>query len=147
MTERPTETLRVSRVVPATRERVFRAWTEPEQVKRWWTIGEGWSTQSAEIDLRVGGKFALGNRAEGGQVVLITGEFLVVEPPDRLVYTWRFPGSEPAENKVTVEFRDNGGKTEVVVVHEQASKEMAEGAVAGWTAALRSLASALGAET
>ena len=139
--EGASETLRVSRIVAAPKERVFRAWTEPSQVTKWWTIGEGWKTPFAEIDLRVGGKFSLGNRPAGGELVLITGEFLVVEPPDRLVYTWRFPGAEPAENRITVEFRGLGAQTEVVVTHEQASKEMAEGAALGWKAALEGLGS------
>jgi uncharacterized protein YndB with AHSA1/START domain len=49
--ENSTETLRIRRIIPATKETLFRAWTEPEQLKRWWTIGEGWKAEFAEIDL------------------------------------------------------------------------------------------------
>ena len=133
------ETLAVSRIVPAPRNRVFRAWTKPSEVKKWWTIGEGWKTSSAEIDLRVGGKLSIGNEPLGGGAVVITGEFVVVEPPSKLVYTWLFPGSPPDEGLVTVEFRDLGLQTEVVVTHSRASKDMLLGAIAGWQAALEGL--------
>jgi len=136
----PTETLRVRRVIPATKERVFRAWTDPSQLKAWWRIGEGWSTTSAEVDPRVGGRIALGNQPVGGGNMVITGEFLRVEPPDVLVFTWRFPGAVPEESVVTVEFRQLGEETEVVITHEGSPRAMAPGAVAGWNATLQSLA-------
>lgn len=136
--------MRIRRIIPATKERVFRAWTEPAQLKRWWSIGEGWRTLFAEIDLRVGGKFALGNKPPDADMLLITGEFLVVDPPDKLAYTWRFQGTNPEENIITVEFHGRGEKTEVVVTHEQSSKEMGPSALAGWRAALESLCLFLG---
>ena len=138
-TENSAKTFRVRRIIPVKKERLFRAWTEPEQVTRWWTIGEGWRAEFAEIDLRVGGVFTVGNRPRSGEPVLITGKFLEVEPPDRLVYTWRFGPANPEENVITVEFRELGEETEIVVTHEQASKAMLAGAVAGWEAALESL--------
>jgi uncharacterized protein YndB with AHSA1/START domain len=137
--EDSTETLTVTRVVPAPRNRVFRAWTVPSELKKWWTIGEGWKTSSAEIDLRVGGTFSIGNEPLGGGAVVISGKFLVVEPPRKLVYTWLFPGSTPEASTITVEFRDLGPQTEVVVTHAGASKEMLLGAIAGWEAALAGL--------
>jgi uncharacterized protein YndB with AHSA1/START domain len=130
-------------VVAARKERVFRAWTEPSQLKRWWTIGEGWTTTFVDMDLRVGGRFTLGNAPADGSVVLITGEFLVIQPPDKLVYTWRFHAPKPEDGKVTVEFRGLGDRTEVIVTHEHVSKEMGPSAIAGWNAALQSLASVL----
>jgi uncharacterized protein YndB with AHSA1/START domain len=137
--ENPTETLRVRSIVPSRKEKVFRAWTEPSALKQWWTIGEGWRTSFAEVDLRVGGRFTLGNEQAGGTTLLITGEFLEIEPPDKLVYTWRFPGETPENGIVTVEFKGQGDDTEVIITHEQASKAMAPGAIAGWGSALWSL--------
>ena len=63
------EVLRIKRVIPATKERLFQAWTQPEQLRRWWTIGEGWKAEFAEIDLRVGGKFRVGNKPRSGEPV------------------------------------------------------------------------------
>ncbi|MGA2663469.1 MAG: SRPBCC family protein [Nitrososphaerales archaeon] len=140
MTQVDPDSLRVSKVVPGRKERVFSAWTDPAKLKKWWTIGEGWTTSFAEVDLKVGGRFSLGNEQAGGAKLVITGEFLVVEPNDRLVYTWRFPGEPPQQSVVTVEFKGMGDATEVVVTHEQAMKIMGPEAVAGWNAILRSLA-------
>jgi len=141
--EDDTETLRMSRVVPAPQAKVFRAWTEPELMKRWWSIGEGWTTSTAEVDLRVGGRYSLLNHHDGGDELKITGEFQAIEPPRRLVYTWRFPGSLPVESLVTVEFHQHEAGTEVVVKHERSPKAMGPGAIAGWNAALARLATFL----
>jgi uncharacterized protein YndB with AHSA1/START domain len=137
------ETIRVRKIVPARKDRVFRAWTEPSQVKRWWTLGEGWKTSFVDLDLRVGGRFTVGNEPVSGNPLVITGEFLVVQPPDKLVYTWRFQLPTPEETLVTVEFRSLGDETEVLVTHEHSSKEMGPSAVAGWNAALEGLVSLL----
>ena len=137
------ETIRVRRVVPARKERVFRAWTEPSQMKRWWTIGEGWKTSFVDVDLRVGGRFTVGNEPAGGSPLLITGEFLVVQPPDKLVYRWLFHTPTPEESLVTVEFNDLGSSTEIVITHEGMSKDMGPSAIAGWSTALSGLASLL----
>jgi len=139
-----TETVQVRKVVPATKERVFRAWTDASQVKRWWTLGEGWKTSFVELDLKVGGRFTVGNEPAAGSPLVITGEFLEVQPPDKLVYTWRFQLPKPEDTLVTVEFRSLGTETEVLVTHEHSSKEMGPSAVAGWTAALNGLAALLG---
>ncbi len=139
MEENPDRTFTVARVVPAPRERVFRAWTRPAELKKWWSIGEGWKTQSAEVDLRVGGKFSLVNEPLGGGAVTVAGEFLAVEPPQKLVYTWRFPDIGPKASTITVEFKDLVAQTEVVVTHAQASQEMIPGAIEGWEAALAGL--------
>ena len=133
------ETLTVSRTVPAPRQRVFKAWTTPSELKKWWSVGQGWKTPSAKIDLRVGGKFEIANEPEGGGAVMITGEYLVVDRPSKLSYTWVFPGEKTEESVVTVEFRDLGKRTEVVVTHSKASKGMLLQAIEGWDNALAGL--------
>ena len=139
----PTDTVVVRKLLPARKERVFKAWTDPSQVKRWWKIGEGWKTLSVDMDLRVGGRFSLENETAEGNNLVISGEFLKVQPPDRLVYTWRFPAPVPVDTLVTVEFRERGDGTEVVVRHEHTGQEMGPSAIAGWTMALSELASLL----
>ena len=101
MGEEPGESLTVSRTIPAPRARVFKAWTTPSEVKKWWSLGEGWKTPKAEVDLRVGGKLSIANEPEGGGAVTITGEFVLVEPPNKLVYTWVFPGEKTEESLIT----------------------------------------------
>jgi uncharacterized protein YndB with AHSA1/START domain len=116
----PAITLRLSRRFSAPREKVFRAWTQPEALKKWWCPG-GWAPAEIEVDLRVGGSYRIGmRRLPGGSPVYVRGEFLEVRPPERLVYTWRWDGALAGlrETRVTVEFLDAGEATEVVLTHE-----------------------------
>jgi uncharacterized protein YndB with AHSA1/START domain len=115
----PQTTLHLARTFLAPREKVFRAWTNPEELKKWWGP-PGYSTPSAEVDLRVGGKYRLGMRKlPDGELFYLTGTYRDVRPPERLVYTWRWEANpEMGETLVTVEFRAVGDSTEVVLTHE-----------------------------
>lgn len=112
--------LEVRRLIPARPERLFEAWTTPAQLERWWGP-RGVRCTRAEVDPRVGGVYRIGNELPDGRVVHIAGEFLVFEPPRRLVYTWQLEGG--AQERVTVRFEPRDGGTEVVVVHEQIGGE------------------------
>jgi uncharacterized protein YndB with AHSA1/START domain len=103
-------------VFDAPREVVFAAWTEPELLQRWWGPGV-FETVAAEVDLRPGDRYEL--LLEPGSMRLV-GEFREVAPPQRLVYTWRWVEGVPdtRESLVTVEFRDLGSRTEVVLLHD-----------------------------
>ncbi len=64
----PATTLRLTRTFAAPREKVFRAWTDPEELKKWFGP-VGYATPMAEVDLRVGGKYQLGMRKlPGGDI-------------------------------------------------------------------------------
>jgi uncharacterized protein YndB with AHSA1/START domain len=108
--------VRIVDVFDAPREVVFAAWTEPERLKQWWGPGR-FETVSAEIDLRQGGRYEL--LLEPGSMRLV-GEFREVAPLVRLVYTWRWIEGvrDTRESLVTVEFREAGHQTEVVLVHD-----------------------------
>ena len=108
--------VRIVDVFDAPRELVFAAWTEPERLKQWWGPGF-FETVFAEVDLRPGGRYEL--LLEPGSMRLV-GEFREVTPPRRLVYTWRWIEGVPdtRESLVTVEFREDGQRTEVVLVHD-----------------------------
>lgn len=110
--------LRMARVVPAPRKRVFRAWTDPDELKRWWGPGR-FTTPHAEIDLRPGGRYLLVMQPPDGTPLRLSGTYREVKPPERLVYTWRWEDGVPetGETLVEVEFRDRGDQTEIVVVH------------------------------
>ena len=130
--------LRLTRRFAAPRERVFDAWTTPEALKRWW-CPSGWAATQMDIDLRAGGAYHLGMRQlEGGSLVSIEGRFLEVIRPARLVYTWRWRGAFEgiAETRVTVEFLEVAGGTEVVVVHDNfATVQLWQRHRSGWIAA------------
>ncbi|WP_158603061.1 SRPBCC family protein [Jiangella rhizosphaerae] len=107
-------TLQLKRRVPADRSRVWRAWTDPAELARWYWP-DSFDTQCS-IDLRVGGRFRIASEPAG---MAVSGEFATVEPPARLVHTWRWDG-EDDETLVTVEFLDApDGATDVVVTHER----------------------------
>lgn len=108
----------VRRVIAAPVERVFAAWTEAEQLRRWWGPA-GVHCPHAEIDLRVGGAYRIANALPDGSTVWINGAFEEVAPPHRLVYSWSTTGEQPPVERVTVRFETHAEGTEVVVVHER----------------------------
>jgi uncharacterized protein YndB with AHSA1/START domain len=114
--------LKVSRTIRASRQRVFRAWTEPELMMRWFVEDDA-EMSVCEIDLREGGRYRLEGTV-GGRAWRIQGEYLEVRPPERLVYTWAWDndpalGEPSGDTRVTVEFRDRGKETELVLTHER----------------------------
>jgi uncharacterized protein YndB with AHSA1/START domain len=70
---------------------VYRAWTEPDLVKRWWA-GERGNVTSVDIDLRVGGTWRFVMEADGGFEVAFHGEYRELVPGERLVFTEAFEG-------------------------------------------------------
>ena len=73
-------TLVVRRLIPASPDTVFSAWTEPAHLLKWWGP-RGVSLAAAEIDLRVGGRYRLANQYQDGSVLWISGVFEVIDRP------------------------------------------------------------------
>lgn len=111
--------VRLERVIGAAREKVFRAWTEAAQMKRW-LAPQGFTIPAAEVDARPGGEFRVIMRAPDGSEHVAYGAFRRVEPPSLLTFTWSWESAEeePAETLVTVELSEEGGSTRLVLVHE-----------------------------
>lgn len=132
----------VRRTIAATPERLFKAWTTPEQLLAWWGP-QGVRCTLAELDLRVGGRYCLGNELPDGQVLHISGEFTRVEPFHILAYTWSLDSAEPSDTteQVTVRFNSQDSGTEVVVVHERIRDAQARRThESGWQGCLHGLA-------
>jgi uncharacterized protein YndB with AHSA1/START domain len=70
-------------------ERVFRALTDPEEVVRWWGSDDTYHVTESKIDLRVGGQWSSRGRGGDGATFTVRGEFLEIDPPRRLVQTWK----------------------------------------------------------
>ena len=135
-------TLNVSRVFDAPRDRVFRAWTDPRLLEQWWGP-PGFKCPLAQVDLRTGGAYRLGMQPPVGETFYLGGVFREVKPPERLVYTWKWEEDTEAtgETLVTVEFKDLGARTEVVLTHERFPDAGAVGRHGdGWNGCLESLA-------
>lgn len=110
--------LRVAHIFAAPRDRVFAAWTSPDVLRRWWAAEPGWTTPEVAVDLRVGGGYRLSMADPvAGAVHTVSGSYLEVDPPGRLVYTWRWELADAPTTVVTVEFAEVPGGTEVVVTH------------------------------
>lgn len=136
--------LKVTRTFKASRQRVFRAWTEPELMMRWFVEGDG-NMSVCEIDLREGGRYRLEGEM-GGKRWGIWGSYLEVKPPEKLVYTWAWKhdpgvGNTPeGDTTVTVEFRDRGPETELVLTHERFASVVARDEhTQGWTSCFNRL--------
>ena len=117
MTDKATVTLPsdteilITREFDAPRRLVYRAWTTPELVRRWWSGHRGEMTV-AEIDLRVGGRWRYVMVADGGFEVAFHGEYREIVP-DELVHTevFEMPGAPEGSRPSTVTFSEAGGRT------------------------------------
>ncbi|HEY3668980.1 MAG TPA: SRPBCC domain-containing protein [Polyangiaceae bacterium] len=133
----------VQRTIRAPVERVFEAWTRPEQLLLWWGPRPVKCTE-ASVDLRAGGSYRLGNLLPDGRVLFIFGEFELVEPPTRLTYSWHVedPAGVVSEaSRVSVRFEPVPSGTNVVVVHERIDTEATRSDhEQGWQGCLDNLA-------
>jgi uncharacterized protein YndB with AHSA1/START domain len=117
------EQILITREFNAPKHLVYRAWTTPELVKRWWSGHRG-EMKMAEIDLRVGGRWRYVMVAEGGFEVAFHGEYREIVPNERIVSTEVYEGmpeAEPALNIVT--FTEVDGRTTLTLLMELTSKE------------------------
>jgi uncharacterized protein YndB with AHSA1/START domain len=123
------------------REQVFRAWTTPEALKAWWRPGP-YTPSEVVIDLRPGGRYRIAMIHPDGSHASISGNYVQVVAPERLVMTWVSEGGprdDGTESILTLEFLDRGGSTELRLTHERLSVATRGGFDAGWTAVLGKL--------
>ena len=109
--------LQLRSVLGAPRERIFRALTTPADLAAWWGP-EGFSTTEMDLDLRVGGRYRFTMQPPEGDAFHLAGEFLEIDAPSRLVYSFRWEEPDPDDRTTTVilSLRDVGEATEVSLV-------------------------------
>jgi len=93
--------LELTFAVGARRERIFRALTEPAELAKWWGP-RGFTTPGIDLDLRVGGGYRFTMQPPGGDQFHLSGEFLEIDPPGRLVYTFRWDEPDPDDRQTVV---------------------------------------------
>jgi uncharacterized protein YndB with AHSA1/START domain len=135
-------TLIVKRVLNATPELAFRAWTSAEHIQQWMRPEPGMVVPLASMDLRVGGKYRIQMKTPDGEFFTAVGVFQEVKAPERLVYTWdwekdgsgaEFGEVEGKPSLVTVEFLKRGERTEMVLTHTRfATVESRDSHARGW---------------
>ena len=100
----------IRRVLPASRADVFAAWTDANSLRQW-MCPPGVTHTTAELDARVGGRYRIVMHAEKKDYDH-HGEYLVVDPPSKLSFTWISEGTDLQPSIVTVELFDKGANAE-----------------------------------
>jgi uncharacterized protein YndB with AHSA1/START domain len=152
------EAITITRVFDAPRDLVWKAWTEPEHLKRWWGP-KNFTAPVSKIDLRVGGKYLFCMRGPDGKDYWSTGVYREIVPLERIVVTDSFAdekgnvvpasyygmaGDFPLELLVKVTFEELGNKTKMVLRHEGIpSGMMRELTEAGWSESFDKLAESI----
>ena len=119
------EEILIVREFDAPKHLVYKAYTTPELVRRWWP-GERGEMESCEIDLRVGGRWRYVMVAKGGFEVAFHGEFSEIVPNERLVTTEVYEGAPPGlEDPINiVTFEEAGGRTTLSILMQVESREV-----------------------
>jgi uncharacterized protein YndB with AHSA1/START domain len=156
-TEVEEQVLVITRVFDAPRDLVWKAWTEPERLMRWWGPKD-YTLVACKIDLRVGGDYLFCERSAGGQDYWSTGVYREVVPPERLVCTYSFAdengnpvppshygmdGDWPEQLLVAVTFEEHEGKTAMTLRHAGIPAGEMAMAGAGWNESFDKLAECL----
>lgn len=136
----------LTRIFDAPRDLVFKTWTEPKHMARWWGP-RGFTNPVCELDVRVGGAILIHMRAPDGTLYPMTGTFLQIVVPEKLVFkavAEAGDGIPLLEGLVTATFEEHGGKTRLTV-HEKATSlaprgaRMLSGMHEGWAQSLERL--------
>jgi uncharacterized protein YndB with AHSA1/START domain len=116
------EQILITREFDAPKHLVYRAWTTPELVKRWWSGGHGEVT-IAEIDLRVGGTWRYVMIANEGFEVGFHGEYREIVPDERIVSTEVYEGMPDGEALNTLTLTEADGRTTLSILVQHSCKE------------------------
>jgi uncharacterized protein YndB with AHSA1/START domain len=112
----------ITREFNAPRHLVFRAWTTPELIRRWWSADRGLVT-SVDVDLRVGGAWRYVMTANAGFEVAFHGEYREIIPDERIVSTEVFEGMPDAEAVSTLTLTESDGRTTLTILVQHTSQE------------------------
>jgi len=133
----------VRRQIAVPRERVFEAWLDSESLAHWMRPGD-FTHATVTVDPRVGGGFriVMEGRTDGVDYEH-RGEYLAIEPPSLLSFTWISKATDYEPTVVTIEFHERGTGTELVLTHQRLAPKAVEAHRQGWTDIVRLLDEAL----
>lgn len=144
MSSTTTPAVRIERTLSATPERVFDAWLDAAALARFMRPGP---TMSCDVvnDPRVGGRFLLTMLGDGGAVFPHTGEYLTIDRPRKLAFTWHSKGTAMAASTVTIELAPAAdGGTHLMLTHVGLPPESVDNHAGGWGAIVELLGKHLG---
>ena len=135
--------VQVRRRVKAGAEQIFDLWTKPDLMVRWMSPFPGAVDCKASSDLRPGGTFSL-VMSSRDSIREVSGAYVQIDRPHKLVFTWEGPLTNNANTLVTVELIPRGDETELVLTHERLpTQAIHEGHTRGWGNILDHLADAV----
>jgi uncharacterized protein YndB with AHSA1/START domain len=138
-----THQLYIERMISASPEKLFQAWTEPDLLCQW--MGPGTvQCKEASVDLKIGGIYRIHMVSEEGDHIA-TGKYIEIEKNKKLLFTWGWEGGEVQDTRVTVTFEKSENKTKLGILHEKFStREAAEKHTFGWNGCLDKLINFVG---
>lgn len=153
MAERPAQppaqaqqTVALERHYPVAPEKVWRAWTDPKALSRWFGPGEPDSVTRAELDVRPGGRYTVAFRTQDGEEHCVSGIYEEVLINRRLVLSWAWQSTPDRVSRVRIELRPNGAGTDMSFRHDRFFDQAArDGHERGWVATFAKLEDLLAA--
>jgi uncharacterized protein YndB with AHSA1/START domain len=136
--------LRIRRIYPVAPEKVWLAWTDPRAVSRWFGPGKGDSVTSAELDVRVGGRYRIAFVAPDGVEHVASGVYQEVVENRLLVFSWLRRGMPELASQVTLELRPVSAGTELSFLHEFPDVAARDDHRRGWLPTFEKLAAFIG---
>ena len=152
-----TESIIIERLFKAPREQVWRCWSEPESLMKWWGP-KTFTSPAATIDFRTGGKYHFCMRMPDGKEMWSTGSYTEIVPMERIVFTDSFADPEgnvvsgayygmgdiyPAILNVTLTFEEAGDGTRFKLQHEGIPASEISACTQGWVEMIDKLEAAL----
>jgi uncharacterized protein YndB with AHSA1/START domain len=134
--------IRIARHFDASAERVFDAWLDPEKAGRWLFATPTGEMLRVEIDARVGGRFLFVERRDGADMEHM-GEYLEMDRPKRLVFTFAVPKLSPLYTRVSIDIVAARSGCELTLVHEGVLPEYEARVQSGWSEILNGLTASL----
>ena len=131
MAEQTLVAVRLTRRFDALPERVFDAWLDPKVARKWLFTSPTSQSNSTKIDARIGGKWRIADRRDGVDYVG-HGEYLEIDRPRRLVFTFGMPQFSPVFNRVIVKIEPDGSGCILTLTHEGVPASDREGLEMGW---------------
>lgn len=137
--------LRLTRVYPVAAEKVWRAWTDPQALIRWFGPADTESITQVQLDVRVGGTYSIRFRTEDGEEHGVAGVYQEVEWNRKLVFSWAWQSTPERVSRVTVQLRPVQGGTELDFRHDRFFNDQARvNHARGWSGTFAKLDAWLG---
>ena len=140
-----TPSLSFVRTLRSAPDRVWRAWTDPEAMKRWFAPSDAFTVPVVEADVRLGGRYRIVMKSPDGEERDVRGVYREIVPNEKLVFTWAWQSTPERESLVTLRLRPAGSGTELTLTHEQLhDTESLDVHRRGWVGVIGQLAAFVG---